>query len=129
MQQVRALGRMAKESHDEEERRLASDFRKACATGLMKAWQEELQEFALKGAEAEATSRHNLLRSIQRKQLVIPPTTAYGPQLAAAVETFEDDASVVGEPSHYRSVEEDPVGEPVRLSRLTAGGSQHVIGA
>ena len=35
MQQVRALGRMPKESHDPKECRLAHDLRKARATGLI----------------------------------------------------------------------------------------------
>ena len=46
MEQVRALGRMPKESHDSKERRLAHDLRKARATGSMTAHEPELTSIA-----------------------------------------------------------------------------------
>ena len=46
MQQVRALGRMPKESHDPKEQRLARELRDARATGLMTAHEPELTSIA-----------------------------------------------------------------------------------
>ena len=56
MQQIRALGRMPKESHDPKESRLAHDLRKARATGLMTPYEPELQDLDIKDDEAAAAS-------------------------------------------------------------------------
>ena len=56
MQQVRALGRMPKESHDPKECRLAHQLRDALATGLMTSYESELRDLEIKDAEAVAAS-------------------------------------------------------------------------
>ena len=56
MQQVRALGRMPKESHNSKWRRLARELCDARAIGLMTSHEPGLCDFEIKDAEAVAVS-------------------------------------------------------------------------
>ena len=62
MQQVRALGRLPKESNDPKERRLARDLREARDTGLMTA-----QEPELKSIEAADERRRTIAAATEHK--------------------------------------------------------------
>ena len=64
MQQIRALGRMPKESHDPKECRLARELRDARATGLMTSYEPELRDLEIKTLKllppALLQSMHNM---------------------------------------------------------------------
>ena len=63
MQEVRALGRMPKESHNPKERCLAHDLRKARAAGLMIAHESELASI-----EAADEQRRVIAAATERKK-------------------------------------------------------------